>query len=158
MIFGNSGLGLIFALYVKSVKRKAGGADPRVVELIEKDRFVILEAFAKYLHAADPTVPTQAILSRWLWERLTTPPENIADRVLRTEITIEITERQSPRISARRFQMPGLPGYVFATSTDSGRRMLRSLYEYASSYEQQRWSRWVHCVKASDFNQIYNKE
>jgi hypothetical protein len=119
---------------------------------------VILEAFAEYLQGCDPTLPAQAVLTRWLWERLTTPPENIADRVLRAEIKIELCNRVMPKTSARRFQLPGLPGYVFAAEADSGRRMLRSLYEYAHSYEQQRWSRWVHCVKASDFNRLYNEE
>lgn len=119
---------------------------------------MILEAFAEYLHKSDPGVPAQAILSRWLWERLTTPAETIADRVLRNEISIEQTDRRLPKVSASKFHLPGLPGYVFGASTDSGRRLLRSLFEYASSYEQQRWSRWVHCVKASDFNQLYNKD
>jgi len=119
---------------------------------------VILEAFAEYLHNADPMVPAQAILARWLWERLTTPAQAIADRCLRSEITIELVDRQAPKTLAKRFQLPGLPGYVFCASTDSGRRLLRSLYEYASSYEQQRWSRWVHCVKASDFNRLYNRD
>jgi hypothetical protein len=119
---------------------------------------LILESFAQYLHDADPTVPAQAILSRWLWERLTTPAQSIEDRVLRSEISIEVTDRTMPKVSAKRFQLPGLPGYSFAAPTDSGRRLLRSLYEYASSYEQQRWSRWVHCVKASDFNRLYNNE
>lgn len=119
---------------------------------------MILEAFAKYLHGADQTVPAQSILARWLWERLTIPPESIADRVLRSEISIQLTDRRSPKTAASRFQLPGLPGYVFGASTDSGRKLLRSLYEYASSYEQQRWSRWVHCVKASDFNRLYNND
>jgi hypothetical protein len=119
---------------------------------------VILEAFAAYLHGSDPTLPAQTVLSRWLWERLTTPPESIADRILRAEIKIELSNRKMPKTSARRFQLPGLPGYVFGAEAESGRRMLRSLYEYAHSYEQQRWSRWVHCVKASDFNRVYNEE
>jgi hypothetical protein len=119
---------------------------------------VILEAFAEYLHGSDPNLPASAVLSRWLWERLTTPPETIADRVLRAEMKIDLCNRELPKTSARRFQLPGLPGYVFTTESAEGRRLLRSLYEYALSYEQQRWSRWVHCVKASDFNRLYNND
>lgn len=31
---------------------------------------MILEAFAKYLHAADSNICASDILARWLWERL----------------------------------------------------------------------------------------
>jgi hypothetical protein len=119
---------------------------------------VILEAFAKYLHAADPTVPASAILGRWLWERLTIPPEQMYDRVLRAEVSVEVADKNSKFPQVRGWALALVPGYLFSPTSDSGRRLLRSLYEYASSYEQQKWSRWVHCVKASDFNQIYNQD
>lgn len=46
---------------------------------------------------------------------------------------------------------------IFSGSSDSGERLLKSLYEYAASYEQQRWSRWVHSLKASDFADFKNR-
>jgi hypothetical protein len=119
---------------------------------------VILEAFAKYLHSADPAIPAPAILGRWLWERLTTPPQGIADRVLRAEVNVEVADKNSDDPQVRGWSLSLVPGYVFAPTSESGRRLLRSLYEYASSYEQQKWSRWVHCVKASDFNRLYNQD
>ena len=41
--------------------------------------------------------------------------------------------------------------YFFEGASGSGVRLLNSLYEYSMSYEQQKWSRFVHGVKASDF-------
>lgn len=108
---------------------------------------MILEAFSLYLHDADPAVPASRILVRWLWERLTFPPQNNVDRVLRHEIAIE-----THSVSSQSADGPIPPKYAFVTTTVSGRNLLKSLYEYSMSYEQQKWSRWVHCVKASDFN------
>lgn len=120
---------------------------------------MILEAFAKYLHAADPATPAASILTRWLWERLTTPPETLADRVLRSEVEIQAQRKQAPAIDEHPSQcMSYQSGYVFIGTSASGKRLLRSLYEYASSYEQQKWSRWVHRVKATDFNRLYNND
>jgi hypothetical protein len=78
--------------------------------------------------------------------------------VLRAEVAVEVADKNSKAPQVRGFGLTLMPGYVFLPLSDSGRRLLRSLYEYASSYEQQKWSRWVHCVKASDFNQIYNQD
>ena len=119
---------------------------------------MILEAFAKYLHAADPTIPAGTILARWLWERLTKPPETLTDRVLRSEIEASLKVRKGRYESLPPGTLVSVPSYNFAGKSDSGRRLLKSLYEYALSYEQQKWSRWVHKVKATDFNRRYNSE
>ena len=118
---------------------------------------MILEAFAKYLHSADPVTPAVAILTRWLWERLSVPPESLTDRVLRTEVELQIKRKREPKLGEHPSQMLSpAPGYVFCGTSASGRRLLKSLYEFASSYEQQKWSRWLHDVKATDFNKLYN--
>lgn len=107
---------------------------------------MIIEAFAKYLLASDPEQPAVGVLVRWLWERLSTPAQNNVDRVIKHEITIQRGETaQNTENSA------GDKRYAFVPQSASGSRLLKSLYEYAMSYEQQKWSRWVHCVKASDF-------
>ncbi len=112
---------------------------------------MILEAFSRYLQAADPSVPATRVLVRWLWERLSIPPQNNVDKVLRVEIAIEWQTVNLSR-GSESDHLVIEPKFAFVTTTDSGRRLLKSLYEYAMSYEQQKWSRWVHCVKASDFN------
>lgn len=106
---------------------------------------MILEAFANYLRAADPNIPATRVLGRWLWERLTLPAQNNVDKVIRHEIILSSQEKGD---TSEQIEIPQL---VFSAASESGERLLRSLWEYASSYEQQRWSRWVHCVKASDF-------
>src|ERR1700722_10678464 len=100
-----------------------------------RENVVILEAFATYLHSADPGTPAVSVLRRWLWERLSTPPECMADRVLRAEIKLEVADRKSSQPQVRGWSISAVPGYVFTPTSDSGRRLLRSLYEYASSYE-----------------------
>jgi hypothetical protein len=117
---------------------------------------VLLEAFAKYLHSADPATPANSILARWLWERLTAPTETLIDRVLRAEIKLDVYDKNSSSPQVRGFRISSLPGYILTPTSESGRMVIRSLLAYASCYEQQKWSRWVHCVKASDFNQVSN--
>lgn len=110
---------------------------------------MILEAFAKYLQSADPDIPAQSILLRWLWERLTFPAQNNVDRVIRYEISLDRLDSASEN-EGYLDESTGIR-YTFQGQSKSGGRLLKSLYEYAMSYEQQKWSRWVHCVKASDF-------
>jgi hypothetical protein len=105
---------------------------------------VIIEAFAKYLQAAAPDQSAESVLVRWLWERLTLPAQNNVDRVTKHEITIQPGSPEKTEPGSE-------PHHVFVPRSVSGSRLLKSLYEYAMSYEQQKWSRWVHCVKASDF-------
>lgn len=105
---------------------------------------MIIEAFAKYLHASEPEQSAVSVLVRWLWERLSMPTQNNVDRVIKHELTI-CHRPQGDNGELR---------YTFVPQSASGSRLLKSLYEYAMSYEQQKWSRWVHCVKASDFKSV----
>ncbi len=115
---------------------------------------MILEAFAEFLHAADPTMPATDVLAQWLWKRLSAPPSNNVDKVLHCEMAIcqagEHTTKGAPLsdISDGKKTVT----YVFRGTSDSGKRLLKSLYEYCQSYDQQRWARWVHNLKASDFS------
>lgn len=113
---------------------------------------MILEAFAQYLHEADPELPAPAVLARWLWERLSVPGQTIVDKVLRCEISIG-KPTQIGKHALRLDAGTGGPSYVFQGRSESGRRLLNALYQYSLSYEQQKWNRWVHRVKASDFNE-----
>lgn len=106
---------------------------------------MILEAFAEYLRDCKPDYSATRMLSRWLWERLTQPSNSVVDKVIHEEI--RISRRHSISLGLRRMGVT----YTFQGASPSGKKLLNSLYEYALSYEQQRWSRWVHQVKASDF-------
>jgi hypothetical protein len=114
---------------------------------------LILEAFAEYLQVADDKIPATDILARWLWERLSIPPETVVDRVLHCEIQLSLAKgaRKGPSFEVAGAGARAKPTYVFTGTSASGRRLLKSLYEYCLSYEQQKWARWVHSVKASDF-------
>jgi len=137
---------------------------------------VILEAFSKYLHEADPSLPSTDVLARWLWEKLSMPPVSNVDQVIHCEITIcraSAAEKNSqngcqlliPKFETdirctdeRRRARPYRPEendrdvvYVFRGTSKSGERLLNSLREYCLSYEHQKWARWIHNLKASDF-------
>jgi hypothetical protein len=116
---------------------------------------VILEAFAEYLHAADPALRATDVLGKWLWQKLTAVPICNVDRVLHCEMSICVAKSSAkgsvePELRYRR--QAGERAYTFKGTSDSGKRLLKSLYEYCCSYEQQKWARWVHTLKASDFN------
>jgi hypothetical protein len=121
---------------------------------------LILEAFAQYLQSADAKTPATEVLARWLWEKLSAPSQTPVDKVLQCEIHLALTkassynglpypERLHESHQRRKNQRPA---YVFRGASPSGSKLLKLLYEYCLSYEQQKWSRWVHSLKASDFN------
>jgi hypothetical protein len=115
---------------------------------------MILEAFAKYLQTSDKTVSSTAILSRWLWERLSLPAETIIDQVLQCELKLlRVRKATGQHLSLQLTDTPGYPPlcYVFQANSTSGLKLLASLYEFSLCYEQQKWARWVHSLKASDF-------
>ncbi len=125
---------------------------------------MILEAFAEYLQAADQKTSATTLLGRWLWEKLSTPPLSMVDRVLHCEISLSSSSRASSRfqaqihsdkeaISDKKLVSRRRASHVFKGNSASGAILLKSLYEYCLSYEQQKWSRWVHSVKASDFKE-----
>ena len=122
--------------------------------LVVGNSTLILEAFAEFLHAADPNMPATDVLAQWLWKRLSTPPANNVDKVLHCEMAICQAGGQATGISPSSDIGSGKKTvtYVFRGTSDSGKRLLKSLYEYCQSYDQQRWARWVHNLKASDFS------
>jgi hypothetical protein len=60
----------------------------------------------------------------------------------------KLSKRKSPPDS-----LPDYSAYTFKGTSSSGKRLLKSLYEYCQSYDQQKWSRFVHKLKASDFRE-----
>jgi hypothetical protein len=121
---------------------------------------MILEAFAKYLHSADSTISATDVLARWLWERLSIPAESTADQVLHCELRLLATNSAQNHLLS--LKLPDKNGkkpliYIFQANSATGNKLLKSLYEYSLSYEQQKWARFVHTLKASDFNCYMNK-
>lgn len=106
---------------------------------------MILEAFAEYLQASDQSLPATEVLSRWIKERLDSPAITNVDRVVHCEISIANVELPADKSNSQPARL------VFRGTSKSGRRLLKSLYEYCQSFEQQKWARYIHNLKASDF-------
>lgn len=144
---------------------------------------MILEAFSKYLRQANPQLHATEVLGLWLTERLLSEnnKDNSIDRVIQCEITVDCLDSESIKtpvddvdlnknhplpvpkenlaqiaclesISTNTSQNPTT--YVFIGKSQSGERLLKSLVEYCLSIEHQKWARFVHSLKASDFKQI----
>lgn len=116
----------------------------------------ILQEFSRYLQAADPQLPAKDVLASWLFERLGQRPESLADKVLHHEITLNHldTNLLSPEGLDLGYKSD-LDGtyYTFSAGSESGQRLLKSLYHYSLSYEHQKWARFVHELRASDFSE-----
>ncbi len=98
---------------------------------------MIIEAFSDHIKNFNADIPAIIVLSKWLREKLTKEPQDNVEKVLQTEISIMKNKR-------------GI--FLMIAKSESGKKLLESLYEYALSYDGHKFSRWVHKVKASDFN------
>lgn len=114
---------------------------------------MILEAFAKYLHAADPKMSATDVLAQWLWRQLSAPPLTMVDKVLHCKLAIREVKRSKADATTKKQGQSRKTSYVFCGTSATGRQLLKNLYEYCQSYEQQRWSRWIHTLKAGDFSE-----
>lgn len=97
---------------------------------------MILTAFSKYLKEFKSDVPAVIILSRWLKDKLSKPAEDNIEKVIHREISLFVNKKG---------------GFMLIGNSESGRILVESLYNYALSYEQQNFNRWIHNKKASDF-------
>lgn len=97
---------------------------------------MIIKEFAKYVQNFNADIPAVVLLSRWIREKISKKPETNIDKVIQKEIAYLKNKR-------------GI--FLLLGKSDSGRNLLESLYEYALSYDNYKFSKWVHNVKASDF-------
>lgn len=101
---------------------------------------MIIKAFATYLQSFDQkneNIPSIILLSRWLRDILDAEPKDNVQRVVHHEISIAKNN---------------IGMFIIHAKGKSGRVLLESLYNFALSYEQQKFTRWVHRRKADDFN------
>lgn len=103
---------------------------------------MILEAFSEYLRGFNTDIPPVKLLSRWLKDILSKPPSNNIENIIHTELALLETQN-------------GI--YLIIGKDKSGKILIESLYNFALSYEQQNFNRWLHNVKASDFNTTKNQ-
>lgn len=97
---------------------------------------MIIQAFSDYIKQFDDEISTNVLLFGWLKYKLSKMPENNVDKVIHKEISI---------LSDKNYKI------IFAGNSETGRNLLTALYNFADSYEQQKFTRWVHNLKASDF-------
>lgn len=97
---------------------------------------MIIKAFAKYLQSYKEDIPCVILLSSWVKSILEKEPENNVERIIHAEISV----------SKNNVGM-----FILTGKGKSGRVLLESLYNFALSFEQQKFSRWIHHTNASDF-------
>lgn len=115
--------------------------------------------------AVDQVIHCEVAISKAATNRPATHPRTIrlpahAERALQTRGRIrrlqENLQETFPEAQPETFEDSDKgdgSAYFFKGTSSSGSRLLNSLYEYSMSYEQLKWSRFVHSVKASDFRQ-----
>lgn len=81
------------------------------------------------------------ILSKWLKDKLSKEPVDHVDKIIHSEICLAQNK---------------LGLFILVGKSPTGKNLLESLYNFALSYEQHNFSKWVHEVKASDFSKGYN--
>lgn len=99
---------------------------------------MIIKAFSEYLKEnilTDNLNYTVEVLNDWLKKKLLREPESNIDSIIHTEISL----------------IDNNGSFSFKGKSKTGRILLESLYNFALSYEQLKFTRWIHKIKASDF-------
>ena len=102
---------------------------------------MIIKAFAQHLNNFSRDIPPIIVLSKWLKDKLSSEPLTNVDKIIHEEIGIAQNKM-------------GL--YLLVGKSPTGKNLLEALYNFALSYEQHNFSKWVHDIKASDFSKGYN--
>jgi len=97
---------------------------------------MIIKAFATFLQSYEEDIPAVILLSKWVKTILEKEPTNNIERIIHHEISI----------SKNNIGM-----FILTGKGKSGRILIESLYSFALSFEQQKFTRWVHKTQASDF-------
>jgi len=99
---------------------------------------MIIKAFSEYIKTFNSEIPSLLLLTRWIKEKLSKNPENNVERIIHNEIGILKNKR-------------GV--FLLIGKTKSGKVLLEALNEFSLSYDQHKFSKWIHNVKASDFKE-----
>jgi hypothetical protein len=99
---------------------------------------MIIKAFATYLQSYDEDIPSTVLLVNWIRKILDKEATNNVERVIQHEINIS-------KNNMGMFMLTG--------KGKSGQNLIEALYSFAMSYDQQKFARWIHNTKASDFDE-----
>jgi len=97
---------------------------------------MIISAFSTYLQSFKEEIPSVILLSKWVKEILKKEPQNNVERVIHHEINC----------CENKIGM-----FILTGKGKSGKILIESLYNFALSYEAQKFARWVHDTNANDF-------
>ena len=98
---------------------------------------MIIQAFATYLQSIEEDIPSVVLLSKWIKNILEKEATNNIERIIHHEINYS-------KNKIGMFMMTG--------KGKSGKILIESLYNFALSYDGQKFARWIHDKNASDFN------
>jgi hypothetical protein len=98
---------------------------------------MIIKAFSEHIKTFNTEIPTMLLLTMWVKDKLSKNPENNVERIIHNEIGILKNNR-------------GI--FLLIGKTKTGKVLIESLYEFVLSYEQHKFSKWIHNKKASDFS------
>ena len=97
---------------------------------------MILKSFSDFLKENSNISATKALFL-WLCSRKNLKPVENVDKIINTELYYAQNKNKDVMIIAK---------------SDSGRTMLKALYNFSLSYEQYQLAKWLHERKSSDFN------
>ena len=97
---------------------------------------MIIKAFSEYIRDFNSEIPAIILLTRWLKDKLQKEPKNNVEKIIHEEIAFLKTKK-------------GL--FMLVGRSTTGKILIESLYNFALSYEQHKFTRWIHDLKVSDF-------
>ncbi len=97
---------------------------------------MILKEFSKYLQE-NKDKNSLNLLNEWIIERLQKPSLNKVDNILKTELYFLKNNNEKTLIIAK---------------SETGRTLLKALYNFALSFEQYKLAKFLHNKKSNDFN------
>ena len=97
---------------------------------------MILKEFSQYLQE-NIEESAVVLLNKWLKTKIETPAQTNVDKIIQTEIYIAKNKYNDTLLIAK---------------SESGRKLINTLYNFSLSFEQQKIARWIHNKKPNDFN------
>lgn len=96
---------------------------------------MILKEFSDFLKS-NAEKPSVSLLYAWLKIKIESPAKTNVDKILQKEIYIAKNK---------------IGNFLFIGKSPTGRNLIKTLYNFALSFEQQKMSRWIHEQKANNF-------
>ena len=97
---------------------------------------MILKSFSDFLRENDNISATKALFL-WLCSRRKGNPLENVDKIINKELYFAKNKKNDVLIIAK---------------SESGRKMMKALYNFSLSYEQYKLAKWLHERKSTDFN------